>query len=64
MKKFEFRDGAREVTDSLETAFEELETYQLTYEEAKAKVNNKFLVDRINKAQSDAVNEHLARYRK
>lgn len=64
MKKFEFRDGIREVTDSLEAAFEELETYQLTYAEAKAKVNNKFLVDRLNKAQSDAINDHLARLRR
>lgn len=63
MKKVEFRDGSFEVTDAVAQHLEAFETYQMTYKEAMRKMNDRFLTDRINKAQKTAVDEHLARYR-
>jgi hypothetical protein len=62
MKKVEFRDGVFEVTDAVAEYFEAFETYQMTLKEAMAKMNNRFLEDRINRAQANAVSEHLARF--
>ena len=62
MKRLEFRDGPREVTDSVAGYLEQFETYTMTYKEAMSKMNNRFLEDRVNKAQRNAVNEHLARF--
>jgi hypothetical protein len=64
MRKVEFRDGVVEVPDSVADHLEAYETYQMTYKEAMSKMNDRFLTDRINKAQSDAVAQHLARYRR
>ncbi len=64
MKKVEFRDGVQEVPDAVAQHLESFETYTMTYKEAMSKMNDRFLVDRINKAQSDAVAQHLARYRR
>lgn len=63
MKKVEFRDGTHDVTDAVATHLEGFETYTMTYKEAMRKMNDRFLTDRINKAQKTAVDEHLARYR-
>jgi hypothetical protein len=54
MKRVEFRDGVQEVPD---------ETYQMTYKEAMSKMNNRFMEDRLNKAQSDLVAQHMARFK-
>jgi hypothetical protein len=62
MKNLEFRDGRHEVTDSVAEYLEQFETYQFTYKEAMRKMNDRFLTDRLDKAQRNAVNEHLARF--
>ena len=62
MKRVEFRDGFQEVTDAVAQHLEAFETYQMTYKEAMRKMNDRFLTDRLNNAQSKAVNEHLQRY--
>lgn len=62
MKKVEFRDGFHEVTDAVAQHLEAFETYQMTYKEAMAKMNDRFLEDRLNKAQSSLVAEHIARF--
>jgi hypothetical protein len=62
MKRVEFRDGVKEVPDHVEQYLEAFETYQMTYQEAMTKMNNRFLEDRLNKAQSDLVAGHMARY--
>ncbi len=63
MKKLEFRDGMHEVTDAVAQYLEQFETYQMTHKEAIRKMNDRFLTDRLDKAQRTAVNEHLARFR-
>jgi hypothetical protein len=62
MKEIEFRDGHRLVPDHIARALAALETYQLTYEQAMAKINSSFLTDRLRKVQGDLVSEHLARF--
>ena len=62
MKRIEFRDGVQEVPDHIADYLEAYETYQMTYEEAMRKMNNRFLEERLNKAQASAVAEHLARF--
>jgi hypothetical protein len=63
MKRVEFRDGSRDVPDTVAQYLESIETYQMTYKEAMSKMNNRFLEDRVNKAQNDAVAQHLARFK-
>ena len=63
MKRVEFRDGVQEVTDHVADYLEAYETYQMTYKEAIDKMNNRFLTDRLNKAQSDLVAQHMARFK-
>ena len=62
MKKVEFRDGVFEVPDAVALHLEAIETYQFTYKEATRKMNDRFMTERINKAQSDAVAQHIARF--
>jgi len=62
MKKVEFRDGSREVPDTVAEFLESIETYQLTYEQAIQKMNNRFLEERLNWTQASTVAEHLARF--
>jgi hypothetical protein len=63
MKRIEFRDGVQEVPDHIADYLEAYETYQMTYKEAMAKMNDRFLTDRLNKAQSDLVAQHMARFK-
>lgn len=63
MKRIEFRDGMFDVPDHVADHLAAYETYQMTYKEAMAKMNDRFLTDRLNKAQSDLVAQHLARYK-
>ena len=63
MKRVEFRDGVQEVPDHVADYLEAYETYQMTYKEAMSKMNDRFLTDRLNKAQSDLVAQHMARFK-
>jgi hypothetical protein len=63
MKRVEFRDGVQEVPDHVADYLEAYETYQMTYKEAMSKMNNRFMEDRLNKAQSDLVAQHMARFK-
>jgi len=63
MKRVEFRDGVQEVPDHVADHLEAYETYQMTYKEAMSKMNDRFLTDRLNKAQSDLVAQHMARFK-
>jgi hypothetical protein len=64
MKPVEFRDGIRKVPDAVADHLARYETYTMTYKDAMRLMNDRFMVDRINKAQSDAVAQHLARFRR
>jgi len=57
--QIEFRDGLREVPDHLALLMRGLPTYDMTYEEARAKANWKMVADIANKAQADAVRKTL-----
>jgi len=63
MKRVEFRDGVQEVPDHVADYLEAYETYQMTHKEAMSKMNNRFMEDRLNKAQSDLVAQHMARFK-
>lgn len=63
MKRVEFRDGVQEVPDHVAQHLEAFETYQMTYAEAIRRMNDRFLTDKLNKAQGDLVAQHLARLR-
>jgi hypothetical protein len=63
MKRVEFRDGVQEVPDHVAQHLEAFETYQMTYAEAMRRMNDRFLTDKLNKAQGDLVAQHLARLR-
>lgn len=64
MKKVDFRDGTREVQDHIADFLESLDTYTMTYAAAMRVVNNRFLRDRLDKAQDEAVRQHFARFPK
>ncbi len=55
----EFRDGKREVPDHLAALMTDIETYRMTFEEARDAANRKALADLINARADKIVSEHL-----
>lgn len=53
--RIEFKDGFREVPDYLANLMGNLETWQMSYEEAVKKANWKLASDYANKAQDEII---------
>lgn len=62
MREVEFRDGPKLVPDHVADLMARYKTYTMSYEEAKAKVNNGLLQDRLNGAADKLVRDHLSRF--
>lgn len=61
---FEFRDETRSVPPHLAPFFKQLDCLVLTYDQAVNLINQKFMADRLQKAQDDALRQHFIRYPK
>ena len=59
MAKVEFRTGFREVPDHVAALMRNLETWQMTYEEAVEKSNWKMAADYANKVQDSMIRASL-----
>jgi hypothetical protein len=60
----EFRDGEREVPDHLAALMNDLETYKMTFEEARVLADQRLLRDVLRKKQEALVSEHFRNWRR
>lgn len=61
MALVEFRDGSREVPDHLADLMAGLDTYKLTYEQAKDQANQKLTRDLLDRTQQQLISNHFRR---
>lgn len=61
MALVEFRDGVREVPDHLADLMAAFDTYKMTFEEARAKADQRLVSDLLNKTQQQLISTHLRR---
>lgn len=59
MAQVEFRDGTREVPDHVADMMIGLDTYKMTYEQAKSESDKKFARDILTKAQQQIIDSAL-----
>lgn len=62
MKNVEFRGGYLPIPDHLAALMAGLETHLMTYDEAIAAMNRRFMEDRLKKVQADLVRDHLHKF--
>lgn len=58
MALVEFRDGSREVPDHLADLMSGLETYRLTFEQAKKEADSKLVREILTKTQLSIIDAH------
>lgn len=63
MARVEFRDGPRDVPDHVADLMRGLDTYALTFEQARDLANNKILRDRLNAEADRVVRNHFTEHR-
>lgn len=59
MSIVEFRDGEREIPDHLADLMSDLETYRMTFEEAKKEADFRLVRDYLNKQQARVISDHF-----
>lgn len=59
MKIVEFRDGERDVPDHVADMMRGLRTWEMTYEEAKSKSENRMVSQALEVAQKDLIDAHF-----
>lgn len=59
MALVEFRDGSREVPDHLADLMARIDTYKITFEQARKIADQQMVSDLLNKYQSDVISAHF-----
>ena len=59
MPEIKFRDGPRNVPPHVEELLANIDTYKLTYAEAMRQMNNRLMVDHLERAHTKFVADHF-----
>ena len=59
MKTVEFRDGEKDVPDHVAVLMKGMRTWEMTYEQARERMNYNLLRQRLDIAQRDMIRQHF-----